>query len=118
MAAYFILYFQARNLNRPTIQKWLLEEGHEAGPDTPLFSYLDDGKEGRYCSPVPGIFKVHLCKEGETLKPGSEIAVLSVDEKIAPQLAAAGHGKVLTPVELDKALEHAGASSIRLPPEE
>lgn len=117
MAEYFILYFQAPSLDNAVLQKWLLEEDQPAGPEQPLFSYLNGGHKAVYSSPVPGLFKVHLTKEGRQLQAGAEVAVLSVEEPEAKRAAAQGLGKIIKPEELDETIAHAEAASIRLPPE-
>ena len=115
MAVYFILQFHPRDKQDAVLKKWLIQEGKETGPDMPLLSYEDGGGERRYCPPVVGVYKVHLFKEGDTMSDGSEIAVLSLDESVAQKAVKDGHGKILTPEELDETLAHAGAASIRQP---
>jgi hypothetical protein len=118
MSEYFILFFKAPALHQPILEKWLLEEGRAIQPETPLFSYKNGTRVEQFFSPVLGVFKVHLSKEGHALQDGAEVAVLSLDKKVAAEAVASGFGRVIKPQELDETIAHAEAASIRLPPEE
>ncbi len=117
MSEYFILYFKGPPDAKPVLKKWLLEEGKEIRDRIPLFSYQEGSQEKQFFSPVQGLFKVHLFKEGHSLFPDCEVAVLSVAEDAAKRGVEAKLGKLIKPEELDETIAHAQAASIRLPPE-
>jgi len=117
MAEYFILYFKNDSDSKPVLKKWLLEEGQMIKPNEALISWTDGDQENEFPCPVPGLFKVHLFKEGNTLYSGCELAILNLEESVARSAEQQGLGKIIRPEELDRTIAHAGAASIRLPPE-
>jgi len=118
MSVYCTLLFSP-DISRPMLLKqWLMKMGSELHAGDPLFTYHDGNGDKRFLSPEAGTLKVYLHREGESVGPGSEVAVLSMAEADAQDLQKRGLGKILSPEELKSALEHAEAASIRLPPED
>ncbi|MFO1462827.1 MAG: hypothetical protein U1F66_03555 [bacterium] len=118
MSVYCTLLFSREATGQARLKQWLMKMGSELHAGDPLFSYEAGDRSGRFQSPGAGILKVYLLREGETLSPGTEVAVLHMPEAQAQDLERRGLGKILTPEELKSTLEHAEAASIRLPPEE
>jgi len=118
MKVYLTLFFLPEATEKIRLKKWLMKMGSELHAGDPLFTYQNGDLESRFSTPAAGNLKVYLCREGETLFPGAEVAVLSLPEKQAEEMRQKGLGKILNPEEYKHALEHAEAASIRLPPDQ
>ena len=118
MQAYLILLFPDSHPRGGHLERWLSKMGAELRIGDALFVFHSSGKSETFPTPATGTLKIHLCREGENLQSGMEIAVLSCSEAQAHEIEKKGLGKILTPDEYQTALAHAEAASIRLPPHE
>lgn len=118
MKVYLTLFFPPSAAAEGILEKWLCKTGTELTVGDALFSFHSGGKPQTLPSPAAGTIKVTLCREGETLRSGASIAVLSANEAQAAEIQHKGLGKIITPDEYQTTLSHAEAASIRLPPEE
>lgn len=118
MAVYCSLLLSQDRSGPKVLKQWLMKMGAELHAGDPLFTYQDGSGNQRFLSAGDGTLKVYLYREGDTLAPGSDVAVLSMVESQAQDLQRRGLGKILSPEELKSALEHAEAASIRLPHDE
>ncbi len=116
MTTYLALYFAPHSDAFPTLQEWQVRENQIINIGQTLFHFGEASKLKTFSSPVAGVFKTFLWKEGETLMPGEPVAVAEVDSAIAKQLEEKGLGRILSPEEAKSGMSYAEAASIRLPP--
>ncbi|MCP5467877.1 MAG: hypothetical protein H7A32_01235 [Deltaproteobacteria bacterium] len=117
MKNYFALVFLP---NSPTnekalLSKWLIREQNEVKKSQALFQFKVGDQEQSYTSPISGIFKAYLYKEGEEIETGRPIAVFEISEEEQKQALEESLGKVITPDEANQGMSYVEAASIRMP---
>src|SRR5579871_12474 len=71
------------SVHEGTISKWLVKPGGKVVEFEPMLEVDTDKVNAEVPSPVTGVLKEILAKEGETVQAGAEIAVVEVES--APQ---------------------------------
>lgn len=80
------------SVHEGTISKWLVQPGDRVEEFEPLLEVDTDKVNAEVPSPVTGVLREILAKEGDTIEAGSEIAVVDVDGEeagAAPETADA-----------------------------
>ncbi|MGH7921862.1 MAG: biotin/lipoyl-containing protein, partial [Candidatus Dormibacteraceae bacterium] len=67
------------SVHEGTISKWLVQPGERVEEFEPLLEVDTDKVNAEVPSPVTGVLREILVKEGETVEAGSEIAVVEMD---------------------------------------
>ncbi|MBO0690105.1 MAG: hypothetical protein J2P40_11130, partial [Candidatus Dormibacteraeota bacterium] len=71
------------SVHEGTISKWLVQPGDRVEEFEPLLEVDTDKVNAEVPSPVTGVLREILAKEGDTIEAGSEIAVVEVDGEAA-----------------------------------
>jgi 2-oxoglutarate dehydrogenase E2 component (dihydrolipoamide succinyltransferase) len=72
-----------------TITKWLISEGQNVEVDQSLVEIATDKVDSEIPSPVKGVVKQLLFKEGEAPRVGQTIAIIETEEKLGEQVEPA-----------------------------
>src|SRR5919108_1352105 len=67
------------SVHEGTISKWLVKPGDQVVEFEPMLEVDTDKVNAEVPSPVTGVLREILAKEGDTIEAGAEIAVVEVD---------------------------------------